>query len=312
MDAAGNAMAVWHQHDGMRFSIWVNRYTVGTGWGTAQLIETDNADDAEEPKVAIDADGNAIVVWAQSDGTRANIWTNRYTADVGWGRAQLIESNDSGDAARPQIAIDADGAAIAVWEQYSGAHKNIWANRYTAAAGWGTAQLIETNNAGDARYPQVGMDAGGNAIVVWQQDDGTHFNIWANRYSAAVGWSTALLIETNSAGDAFGPPQVAIDVSGNATVVWYQSDGTRYNIWANRFAAGSGWAGARLIETNYGEKASRPQIAMDAVGNAMAVWIQYDGTRDNIWANYYNHATGQGWGKARLIESANAGSAHGP
>lgn len=47
-------------------------------------------------------------------------------------------------------------------------------------------------------------------------------------------WSSAGLIETNNAGDAWNP-RIAIDGSGNAIAVWFQSDGTRHNIWANRF-----------------------------------------------------------------------------
>ena len=47
---------------------------------------------------------------------------------------------------------------------------------------WGTAALIETDNAGDASRAQIAFDANGNALAVWQQYDGTRNNIWANRY----------------------------------------------------------------------------------------------------------------------------------
>jgi hypothetical protein len=47
---------------------------------------------------------------------------------------------------------------------------------------WGSPVLIETDNAGDARYPQIAVDSSGNALAVWAQSDGTRFNIWANRY----------------------------------------------------------------------------------------------------------------------------------
>ena len=47
-------------------------------WGTALLIETDNAGNAENPQIAVDGSGNAITVWQQHDGTRENIWANRF------------------------------------------------------------------------------------------------------------------------------------------------------------------------------------------------------------------------------------------
>ena len=89
-----------------------------TGWQTAQLIETGNAGYASRPQIAFDASGNALAVWDQFDGTRRNIWANRYTAGTGWGTAQLIETN-AGDAIDSQIAFDASGNAIAVWQQQS-------------------------------------------------------------------------------------------------------------------------------------------------------------------------------------------------
>jgi hypothetical protein len=286
VDASGNAIAVWDQSDGTRNNIWANRYAAESGWGTAQLIETDNAGSAYFSRVAIDASGNAVAVWHQSDGTRYNTWANRYAAGSGWGTAQLIETDNAGDAGFPQVAVDASGNAVAVWQQWDGSRTNIWANRYAVGSGWGTPELIETDNAGDAAFPQVAVDASGNAVAVWHQSDGTHSNIWANRYAAGSGWGMAQLIETDNAGNAYSP-QVAVDASGNAVAVWHQSDGTHSNIWANRYAAGSGWGTAQLIETDNAGNARDPQVAVDPTGNAVAVWRQSDGTRLNIWANRY-------------------------
>ena len=153
-----------------------------------------------------------------------------------WGTGALIETDDAGDARLPQMAIDANGNVLVVWNQSDGTPNNIWANRYTAATNsWGTATLIETDDAGDALNAQIAIDANGNALAVWQQSDGTRNNIWANRYTAATNsWGTATLIETDDVGDALNA-QIAIDANGNALAVWQQSDGTRNNIWANRY-----------------------------------------------------------------------------
>ena len=307
IDGSGNAIAVWRHDDGSRTNTWANRYVAGTGWGTAQLIETDNAGDIDVPQVAIDGSGNAIAVWMQVDGTLANIVANRYVAATNsWGTAQLIETNSSGHAGVAQVAVDGSGNAVAVWRQDDGIRTNIWANRYVVGSGWETAQLIETDNAGYAEVPQVAIDGSGNAIAVWMQSDGTRTNIWANRYVVGSGWGTAQLIETDNVGWA-NAPWVAVDDSGNAVAAWHQSDGTRTNILANRYVAGSGWGTAQLIETDNAGAASHPRVAVDSSGNAVTVWMQSDGTRTNIWANRY--VVGSGWGTAQLIETDNAGDA---
>ncbi len=160
-------------------NIYANRYVAGTGWGTAVLL-TSAAGDADDPQIAIDSSGNAIAVWSQLDGANYNILTNRYVAGTGWGSAVIIESN-SGHAVNPQIAIDSSGNAIAVWSQEDGIRRNILANRYTIGTGWATSFLIESNNE-DASYPQISINSLGDAFVLWQHNDGTRNNIWANTY----------------------------------------------------------------------------------------------------------------------------------
>jgi hypothetical protein len=309
MDNSGNAISVWYQYDGLRTNILANRYVVGTGWGTATLIETEDAGNAFHPKLAVDSEGNMIAVWYQYDGTRFNAMANRYDVDSGWGTATLIETDDTGDAYRPEVAMDDSGNAMAVWYQHDGTRYNICANRYVTGTGWGTATLIETDNSGGANLPQVAVDANGNAIAVWNQDDGTRYNVWANRYDVGTGWGTATLIENDNTGDAY-PPHVDVDGSGNAISVWYQDDGTNLNILANRYVVGTGWGSATLIETDNLGEARYPQVALDSSGNAIVVWRQEDSVRDNIWANRY--VVGTGWGTATLIETDNSGGADRP
>jgi dipeptidyl aminopeptidase/acylaminoacyl peptidase len=149
-------------------------------WGAAELIETDNAGGTYLPQIAFDSSGNAIAVWYQSDGTVYNIWANRFDG-TSWGTAELIEADNAGHALMPQIAIDSSGNAIAVWYQSDGTRDNIYANRFNGTS-WGTAELIEADNAGNVDYPQIAFDSSGNAIAVWKQSDGTRYNIWANRF----------------------------------------------------------------------------------------------------------------------------------
>jgi hypothetical protein len=309
IDPNGNAVAVWTQSDGARNNIWANRFTPSAGWGTAELIETDDAGNAGRAQVAIDPNANAVAVWRQSDGMRPNIWASRFTPSAGWGTAELIETDDAGSADSPQVALDPNGDAVAVWIQSDGARDNVWANRFTPTAGWGTAELIETDDVDSAFAPQVAVDSNGNAVAVWSQSDGLRPNIWANHFTPSAGWGTAELIETDDAGIA-GSPQVAVDPNGNAVAIWHQSDDMRFNIWANRFTPTAGWGTAERIDTDDVDSAFAPQVAVDPNGNALAVWRQSDGARDNIWANRFTPTAG--WGTAELIETDDAGNAQGP
>ncbi len=271
-------------------------------WGKAMSIEMGGGN-AYYPRIAVDSSGNAVAVWVQNDEINS-ICANRYVAGIGWQTAALVAS--AGNASDPRVAVDPSGNAIAVWEQDNGIQENIWANRYDVKTGaWGTTKPVETD-AGHAFDPQIAVDPSGNAIAVWVQNDGTWDNIWANQFNATTGaWGTAELIEAN-AGNA-GSPQVAVGPSGNAIAVWVQNDEIGNGIFASRYDVNTGaWGTAELIETGKGD-AGDPRVAVDASGNAIAVWQQHDGTRDGIWANRYDVKTGT-WGTAELIETGAGGA----
>ena len=230
VDANGNALAVWVQFEGTRRNIWANHFD-GSSWGTATLIETDDANHAYVPQIAFDASGNALAVWQQSGSGISGIWSNRFDGSS-WGTAEPVETNEVINTFTPRIAVDASGKALVVWQHSDSGLRNLWVNHFDGSS-WGTPELIETDNTGDAWNPRVAFDSNGNALAVWFQPDANYENIWANRFDGSS-WGTAELIETGNAGDAYDP-QIAFDASGKAIAVWYQFDGTSNNIYSNRF-----------------------------------------------------------------------------
>jgi hypothetical protein len=294
MDVAGNALAGAVN--------WSFRSEDGN-WGVPELIEADNTGNARDPQIAFDPAGNALAVWAQWDGTRNDIWSNRYTAGSGWGALpELIGTGDFGNESSPQIAMDANGNALAVWAKDDAVCCRIFANRYTQGSGWGMPGEIP-GMVGSASTPQIAIDANGNGIAVWAA--GTMpSSIYSSRYTPGMGWDImAELIKKDLMGGNASSPQIAINTNGDALAVWEQDDSMRDDIWSNRYSLGTGWGTEELIETDNAGDASRPQIAIDVSGNALAVWHQWDGTRNNVWSNRYT--AGMGWGMAELIETEN-------
>ncbi|MBI3604397.1 MAG: hypothetical protein HY202_00010 [Nitrospirae bacterium] len=318
MDVTGNAIAVWEQYDPGAAgntnitSIWANRYTAGTGWGTATVIEN-RVSIAFAPQVAINANGDAMVAWRQGDNFSGySIWGNLYIAGTGWSTNVQIDSGAGGFDNPPQIAMDAAGNVIAVWTKSNGA---IWANRYTAGTGWGTPASLVTSG----RDPRIAMNAGGDAFVVWDTYDSVNANysIWSKRYIAgtsfSAGWQPDELIDPRIDIGSAGAPQIAISAAGEGTAVWSRCVGTTTttcHIYAIQHPAATVWGMTVPIDNNTGT-AGASKIAVNANGDAFAVWYQFDGTRYNIWSNR-RLAADTTWGTAELIETNNAGSAYDP
>lgn len=237
MTGGGDAIAVWTQYDGVRNSVWLNRYSVGSGWGAAELVEHYDGGDAADPDVAINDAGTVVVAWNQVDdnGTPSlDMWANRYIVGNGWGTATLLETLDA--AVEPaEVALDPAGDAVVVWRQFDGVRASVWASNYVVGAGWTTATLLENDDYGAAGDVHVDMDSAGNAIAVWEQLVSFQFySVFVNRYVAGVGWGTREPLPDSDAATA-GQPRVAVDGSGNALAVWVQFPTIRGDIWTARF-----------------------------------------------------------------------------
>ena len=76
MDGAGNATVVWYRWTVQnRVDVMVNRYQAGSGWGTAHVfspVGTENSLAREQPRVASNARGQALVVWGADTGAVAS------------------------------------------------------------------------------------------------------------------------------------------------------------------------------------------------------------------------------------------------
>ena len=296
-DAFGNAFAVWDQPDGSRNCVFANRYVHDFGWTGAHLIDSLGTDDCYNPRVAVDGSGNATVVWQQSASWVNSVWSNRYVVGEGWGTAEPIESQ-SEEAGLPQVVVDRSGNATAVWIQMISGQGHIWSNRYVVGEGWGVEE--EAEQYVDNGYSfDVAVDDAGCVFAVWSQWEVSHYNVSANRYVPGEGWGTAVMIGGNASGDS-GEPKVAVDSSGNATVVWFQSDDALYSVWSNRYVAGEGWGTAELLEDDDTDDALYPRLADDGSGTVLAVWQQRAGGVDSIWSSLY--VPGDGWQLPETVE----------
>src|SRR5581483_1413776 len=90
VDPAGNAIVTWYQWSGSGV-VWAARYSASTNtWSSAQLIDA-NAGSFDMGVGAINAAGQAVVAWVQSDGTNYNLYARRYTGGS-WQSIELLET----------------------------------------------------------------------------------------------------------------------------------------------------------------------------------------------------------------------------
>ncbi len=201
-----------------------------------------------------------------------------------WGPAIRINAGDANsDPGYAQIAIDASGNAIAVWqEETDGAARNaVWSSRYSAGGTWSPAATID-NTQGNAIRPQVAVTPGGLAYAAFAQstaNTGGIMNLTVISFDGA--WGTARIIDSVDLTNA-GDPRVAIGANGAATVAYAQSDGIMERVWAN--TSSSSWSMAAIVDAV--GPSSSPEVALDASGRAAVTYVQNTGVFTRaLWAS---------------------------
>lgn len=115
-DPAGNAMLAWTRTTGTDPlpAVWASRYTAITGWQAAVRVSTETGGPALDAVVVLDGVGRAALVWSQGEGPVGDIWAARWFD--GWHDIRRLENSDA-YASSPSVAADAQGNALAVWDQ---------------------------------------------------------------------------------------------------------------------------------------------------------------------------------------------------
>ena len=314
-DREGNSLAVWTRSDGSNLRVEAALRAEGENYG-APVFLSEAGQDAFEPQVAVNRDGDAVVVWTRFDGTNERIQST--SLEEGSGSFTPVETiSEAGEgASQPQVAIDHRGNALATWTRFDGANLRVQASFRHEDGSFGAAQTLSAAGL-DAFEPQVDFDHfNGNALVVWTGSDGTNTRVQAS-FRPAWGAFKAAELVSEAGQDAF-EPQVALDHKGSATVVWTRFDGSRLRV---QSSFRSRWDGFQPAETisEPGQDAFEPQVAVDRKGNATAVWTRFDGTNERIqsaFREYYDSfepaetisAAGQGASEPQvaLDDSGNA------
>lgn len=217
------------------------------------------------------------------------------TRDGTWATAEFIEHDNSygSDARNSRIGIDANGNAVAIWNQaISGASSSVWASHYTAGSGWSAPIAIETGSGANNMYQlNLAVANNGDAIAIWLNFNGSSkYEIWSNRYVAGTGWGSAEKIGASFDLPGELPIDLAMNDKGDVFVIWRRNNGVNETIYSNHYIVGSGWATATEINT-FSSDALEPTIAMDSAGNAIAVWRSLASNK----LYYTQYITGSGW-----------------
>ena len=158
---------------------------------------------------------------------------------------------------------------------------------------WEQAGLIDRGTA-TAKQPDIAVDYDDNGWAVWLKEDSLtgNFNLIGRYYNAEDGdWAPQTLPLNSDETSSVSKPRIAMDLSGNAIVVWVQDDAVYARAWVAGSAANeSGWSTVEKISGSDPVN-DRTFLQVKFSGNgsgARAVWLE-EGSGDPVLAtnNYW-------------------------
>ena len=281
-------------------------------WSFPPTIISTSNQNASDPQIAMDSNGNAIATWVENN----LIKSSAHPFNMGWNSAATLSSTG---ASSPRLVSDPNGNATAIWiengvikaatKPFNGnwssstslSNSNastpdlavlstgdvvaVWvrngniesSTKLFGAANWQNRVTINSTN---ATLPRVGMGGTENnkrAVVVWQGTSGATNVIYASSKLLTGSWSSQQTISdvTRNSKNA----HVALDANSNALAVWYQYDvnGTNYSNVIVRSASmplNSSWSAPVSLSAagNYNPANLVAKVAFDSTGNAIALW----------------------------------------
>lgn len=250
VDADGDFVVAWESYlqDGSGDGVYARRFNAaGVPQGNEFRVNSTTTGDQAKPSLAMDADGDFVVVWQSSgqDGDNAGIYGQRYNAaGVAQGSEFPVNTTTTNGQIFPSVDMDADGDFVVVWQSFEqdGSGYGVYGQLYDAAGvPQGSEFRVNTHTSGSQRNASVSMDTDGDFVVVWQSfgQDGDEYGVYGQTFLAGG----------TSLGDEFPVnvytteeqllPQVATDTDGDFMVVWqsYGQDGNQEGVYARRYTA---------------------------------------------------------------------------
>lgn len=267
------AVAVWNRRNGVKNVIQARVWKDGRWQAVTDL--SDDTQDAADAQVSVDAEGRAIAVWERFDGSRFII-QSRVWNGIEWLPVQNVSPTGLNlDAIFPQVGLDEEGNAIAVWALGTEDSFTIQGSTYDGAS-WSEPKTVSEVGE-NVTGPQLGVDSSGNAVAIWGAK-GSSFPVKASVWNGTM-WSPPETLSKNDKNT--NAQQLSVDTQGNAVAIWEiaTEEGRiiQTSIWNQSFWSEPVKISAADSDYNFG-----PQVSLNSSNAATAIWSFTQGVQSSF------------------------------
>ncbi|MDH4222421.1 MAG: hypothetical protein OEV55_02660, partial [candidate division Zixibacteria bacterium] len=303
MDHNGNFVVVWLDERnadldiyGQRFDRFGNPLCDNFKVNDTKFIRHINYVD-----VAMDSDGDFVVVWQDSRNNKYDIYAQIYNSTGSPVGSNFQVNNDILNSSHyfPSISMTPSGEFIVTWIIRLENDFYIYGQRYSAKGGkiYDNFEIVNLQKTKfDPKPPSVAINPKGDFVVTWgaliynQDMKETHSEIHAIRISSK---NEILCSEfkVNDSDSLASPanPDVAIDACGDFVITWLEGTSGLDGIFAQKYSFKGEALGSNFKVNSTGRSFIKfPKVTMNLSKEFTIAWVEL---RDmlNIYIQHYNH-----------------------
>ncbi len=226
----GSFLVVWESRDqdGEVLGVYGRDFAPdGAPRGDELQLNTHSADNQRLPRVCVDADGDAVVVWESfgQDGDGTGIYARQLPPDDQPGDEFRVNFTTEGNQSRPAVACAADGSFVVAWENRIEAGAEIVAKLYDATGNPVNEQSFPPpTELGFALHPELATLPDGSFALAYESNAG--IELATLKLGAEVSSSRGVSVPRNGRNEA---PALATD-GANIFAAWSRGDGFDFGI----------------------------------------------------------------------------------
>jgi hypothetical protein len=248
-------------------------------WLAPTAVSSDGLID-EGVQVASDSRGDVVAAWTAGSVAGYSVFAAVRPAGGGW-QPPVRVSTEGQSAGGPQVAFDAQGDAMVVFERLIGPDDDAVEAATLPAGGIWTAPQEISGEGSIPSSPALAVDAQGDAVAAWGATVGGHIVIRAIARPAGGDWQQTPTQLSAGGEDAYGV-RAAFDSQGDLTAVWTQFTGSHETIEAATRPYGGVWPTTSQPVTDGTADASGPVLAVGPQGTVAALWTVDNGGNEIV------------------------------
>ena len=238
----------------------------------------------ENPKLAPDGEGGAIVVWSDQRAEKNDIYAQRILQDgrIAWQENGRPLCKAEGVQKNPEIAKLKNQDWVVVWEDARKGKANLFAQKINSAGTplWKAEGIDVASAALLQESPALAATPTGNVVLAWQDSRTGDYDIFSQKISAdgELLWKSSGNLVCAAQGSVVQQNIAATFTSkGEIMLAFEDARSGFFNIYAQKInrAGALAWGPNGVVISKVPADQSEPQIVPDDAGGAILAWEDY-------------------------------------